>query len=215
MKKSTKSFILAGIGTEVGKTVISAILVEALKLDYWKPVQAGELDYTDSDKVRAYISNTESVIHPEGYRLLHPMSPHAAAARERMEVDPQRLQLPASERGVLVELAGGLMVPLTPEYMNMDLIADLGLPVVLVSQYYLGSINHTLLSIEILKARNIPIMGVIFNGEKNVESMEVILSYSGVPCLGEVPQLGEINAELVRKWGEQFRVSMGADGGTT
>ena len=203
-KKSTKSFILAGIGTEVGKTVISAILVEALKLDYWKPVQAGELDYTDSNKVRAYISNAESVIHPEGYRLLHPMSPHAAAAREGMEVAPQRLQLPASERGVLVELAGGLMVPLTPEYMNMDLITDMGLPVVLVSQYYLGSINHTLLSIEILKARNIPIMGIIFNGEKNQETQDVILSYSGIKLLGEVPQLRQINKNTIKKWGMQF-----------
>lgn len=207
MLKNIGSFIVAGIGTEIGKTVVSAILVEALEADYWKPVQAGELEFTDSDKIRRYISNSTSFIHPEAYRLIHPMSPHAAAEREGFTIDPSKLILPTSNNKIIVELAGGLMVPLTPTYLNIDFIQDLGLPVVLVSRYYLGSINHTLLSVELLKQRGIQVPGIIFNGDENRDTKTVILSYSELKCLGEIPHLDIIDASIVHELGKVVRLN--------
>ena len=198
-------YIVAGISTEIGKTVVSAILCEALKADYWKPVQAGELDRTDTDKVRQWVSNPYSQFHPEAYRLKHPMSPHAAAALEGIRIDPQKLILPDTTWPLIVELAGGLMVPLTEDFLNIHLIQQLGLPVILVANYYLGSINHTLLSIEGLKQYDIPIKGIIFNGEKVETTFEVIQEYAKVLCLGEVGWEEEVNAEMVGEWAERFR----------
>ena len=195
-----KKFIVAGIDTEIGKTVISSILVEALEADYWKPVQSGDLHNTDTDKVKALISNQKSVFHPEAYRLNAPMSPHAAAARDNVKIEKEHMQVPQTENHLIVELAGGLMVPLNSSYMNIDLVKELNLPVILVSKYYLGSINHTLLSIELLKQRQIPIAGIIFNGEENPDSKTVILAYTQVPLLGEVNQEEVIDQAFIKKY---------------
>ena len=139
---------VTGIGTEVGKTVIAAILTEALEADYWKPVQAGDLDYSDTHKVRDLVSNDKSVFHPETHALHHPMSPHAAAERDGVEISLDDFQLPQTENNLIVEGAGGLMVPLNSKDCIIDLIEKLDIEVVLVSRTYLGSINHTLLSVE-------------------------------------------------------------------
>ena len=195
-----KKFIVAGIDTEIGKTVISSILVEALEADYWKPVQSGDLHNTDTDKVKALISNQKSVFHPEAYRLNAPMSPHAAAALDNVKIEKEHMQVPQTENHLIVELAGGLMVPLSSSYMNIDLVKELNLPVILVSKYYLGSINHTLLSIELLKQRQIPIAGIIFNGEENPDSKTVILAYTQVPLLGEVNQEKVIDQAFIKKY---------------
>ena len=194
-----KKYIIAGIDTEIGKTVISAIVTEALQADYWKPVQSGDLHHTDTDKVKALVSNSKSVFHPEGYRLNTPMSPHAAAAIDKVTIEAEKLNLPPANNHLVVELAGGLMVPLTHDFMNIHLIKQLGIPVILISKYYLGSINHTLLSVEVLKTHHIEIAGIIFNGETNATSKEAILHYSQLPCLGEIPWIeGEITAEVVQ-----------------
>ena len=143
--------VVAGIGTGVGKTFISTILAEALEADYWKPVQAGNLEFTDTDFVRLYVSNSKTIFHPEVYRLSAPMSPHAAAAKDGINIDLQKLTIPENQNNLIIEPPGGLMVPLNQRELNLDLICRWRLPVILVSRNYLGSINHTLLTARVLK----------------------------------------------------------------
>ncbi|HAS42059.1 MAG TPA: dethiobiotin synthase [Microscillaceae bacterium] len=199
-------YIIAGIDTEIGKTVVSAIVTEALQADYWKPVQSGDLHHTDTDKVKALVSNPQSKFHPEAYRLETPMSPHASAAIDEVTIDADKLTLPQTSNNLVIELAGGLMVPLTKDLLMIHMLKQWNLPVVLVSKYYLGSINHTLLSIEVLKAHNIPIKGIIFNGETNPTSKEAILHYSQLPVIGEIPWIEEeVTKEKVKALGELLK----------
>ena len=153
-----RKIFVTGIGTDVGKTVVSAILTEALEADYWKPVQAGDLDQSDSIKVKDLISNEKTIIHPEGIKLNSPMSPHAAADIDNVEIDLKEFNLPKTHNNLIIEGAGGLMVPLNDNDLIVDLIEQLEAEVVLVSQNYLGSINHTILSIEVLKNRGIKLI---------------------------------------------------------
>jgi dethiobiotin synthetase len=197
-------YIIAGIGTEIGKTFVSSILTESLQADYWKPVQSGALDFTDSDTVKSLISNTKTVFHPEAYRLTEPMSPHAAAAIDGVKITLDNFVLPQTQNNLIVELAGGLMVPLNDRDTNIDLIKKLSLPVILVSRNYLGSINHTLLSAEILKMNNIEVKGLIFNGETNKYSEDFILNYTKLECLGRVNFEENIDKNVVKKYAEQF-----------
>ncbi len=197
----TKLFI-TGIGTDIGKTVVSAILVEKLKADYWKPVQSGELDHSDTMKVKALVSNPVSVFHPESYRLNTPLSPHHSAKIDGIKIDPSKIILPeTSNEYLVIEGAGGLMVPLNSEYMVIDLAKDLKAELILVSKAYLGSINHTLLSIEAIKQRELPLRGIIFNGNPNIESEQVILEYSGVKCIGRIPETANLDKKFVSDCG--------------
>lgn len=191
------TYFVSGIDTEVGKTVISAILVKALEADYWKPVQSGDLDHTDTDKVRAWAGMSPERIHPEAYRLNLPMSPHASAAADGIRIELDAFQLPATDRPLIVEGAGGLMVPLNESDCIIDLIAQLAIPVVLVSRNYLGSINHTLLSVEALRRRNIPIAGLVFNDETVPTTESVIRSMTGLPVLFRVPKLEAVDTEII------------------
>ncbi len=200
-------YIIAGISTEIGKTFISSILTEALEANYWKPVQSGALDFTDTDTVKSMISNTKTVFHPEAYRLSEPMSPHAAAEIDGIEINLSNFVLPETENNLIVELAGGLMVPLNDRKTNLDLIKKMDLPVILVSQNYLGSINHTLLSVAVLKQQNIPIRGLIFNGIQNISSEEFILNYTGLECLGRVDFEEKIDKDVVKKWADVFSIN--------
>ncbi|NOQ70839.1 MAG: dethiobiotin synthase [Crocinitomix sp.] len=195
-----KRIFVTGIGTEIGKTFCSAIIVEALKADYWKPVQAGELDQLDSDFVRNAISNTTSKIHPEQYLLSEPMSPHAAAKIDGIILKPEDFVVPETANDLVIEGAGGLMVPLNHTGdMLVDLIPKVADEVILISKNYLGSINHTLLSIELLKQRNIPIKGIIFNGDANPETEAIILSSTGLKCLGKIPMMDQELKGFVRE----------------
>ncbi len=196
--------VVAGIGTEIGKTVVSAIIVEALSADYWKPVQSGGLDHTDTDEVKALVGPHERVFHPEAYRLNVPASPHASAAAEGVVIEEDRLTLPETDRFLVVELAGGLMVPLNNRTLNIDMVQRWGLPVVLVSNYYLGSINHTLLSIEALRSRGIDISGIIFNGEPVPETRSIILSYSGLDSLLDIPHTDSVSPSFVAARAKEF-----------
>jgi dethiobiotin synthetase len=197
-------YIIAGIGTEIGKTFISSILTEALQADYWKPIQSGALDFTDSDTVKSLISNSKTIFHPEVYRLNEPMSPHAAAAIDGVEIELSKFQLPQKDNHLIVELAGGIMVPLNDRETNIDLIKKLNIPVILISKNYLGSINHTLLSVEVLKMNNITLKGLIFNGEQNKSSEEFILNYTKLECLGRVNFEENIDKSVVKKWANIF-----------
>ena len=199
-----RKIFITGIGTDVGKTVVSAILTEALEADYWKPVQAGDLDNSDSIKVENLISNTKTVIHPEGIQLSEPMSPHAAAEIDNVEIKLNDFEIPKTENNLIIEGAGGLMVPLNDKDLIIDLIAALDVEVVLVSQNYLGSINHTLLSLKVLKSYNLNVLGLIFNGDENAETEKYILNYSGLKCLGRIKQHQEMNKELVLSYKQLF-----------
>ena len=195
-----KNYFVSGIGTDVGKTIASAIVVEALEADYWKPIQAGELNNTDTMKVRSLISNNKSVLHTERYLLSQPQSPHAAAANDGIEIDIKAIQIPETNNALIIEGAGGLMVPLNNKYLVIDLIQQLKAEVILVSQNYLGSINHTLLSVEALKGRNIPIAGIIFNGKQNKASEEFILNYTGLHCILRIEEETELTKETVLRY---------------
>lgn len=198
------NYIIAGIGTEVGKTVVSAILTEALQADYWKPIQSGYPPDSDTETVRSLISNERTRFHPEVYRLREPLSPHAAAAAEGVVIDPERIAVPQTDNRLLIELAGGLMVPLTETYLNIDLVQRLTYPVIVVTRNYLGSINHTLLSVEALRSRNVPIAGLVINGPSVPATESVLLSYTGLPCLLRVNDEVAMNEELVRQYAHQL-----------
>lgn len=194
-----KQFVIAGIGTEIGKTFISAVITQALEADYWKPVQAGGLDYTDTDFVRQHISNQKTVLHPEGYRLKAAMSPHAAAAAEGISIDLAKLAIPATPNHLVIEMAGGLMVPLNNRELNTELLKRWDLPVVLVSQNYLGSINHTLLSLGVLKQLGIRVAGIVFNGNENPATEEVIQQYSGIECIARIAWQKQVTRAVVKE----------------
>lgn len=200
-----KHIVVAGTGTGIGKTFVSAILAEALEADYWKPVQAGNLDYTDTDYVKQYISNPKTVFHPEGYRFSAPMSPHAAAAAEGRSIDLDKLNIPDTGNNLIIELAGGLMVPLNNRELNTDLIRKWNLPLILVSQNYLGSINHTLLSVEVLKQQGFKVLGIIFNGDANPVTEEFIEKYAGLPILARFTPQKEICKDTVKRMAGEVR----------
>ncbi|MGI4022578.1 MAG: dethiobiotin synthase [Janthinobacterium lividum] len=169
-----KSLFVTGIGTSVGKTYVSAHLVETMQADYWKPIQSGDLDATDTMKVRSMVKNPVSVFHPEAYRLTQPFSPHKSAELDGIMIDPKQIVLPQTSNQLIIEGAGGLMVPLNDTFFMVDLIRQLQAEVILVVMNYLGSINHTLLSIAMLKNEGLPINRVVFNGIKEAYSENLI-----------------------------------------
>ncbi|MDE5430404.1 dethiobiotin synthase [Elizabethkingia meningoseptica] len=195
---NTKYFI-TGIGTGIGKTVTSAILTQYFKADYWKPVQSGDLDRSDSMLVSKF--NNESIdVHPERYRLKYPASPHQSAAMENIEIKVRDFELPDTENILLTEGAGGLFVPLNNTEFIIDLITHLNIPVILVVRDYLGCINHTLLSVEALRSRNIEIAFVVLNGNFVAETKEIILKHipSGTKVI-ELPELDILSKESIQK----------------
>ena len=188
---------ISGIGTDVGKTVVSAILTKAFEAEYWKPVQAGDLDNTDRMKVQNLTGLPNQFFHDEAYLLPYPMSPHAAAERAGIEIDVSKISAPNHQRKLIIEGAGGLMVPINRKYLYIDLIPQFNAEVILVSRHYLGSINHTLLSIEALNNRGIKIKGILFNGEENQDTESIILEKTGIHCLGRITQTSDVNANFI------------------
>lgn len=200
-----KDFFVTAIGTDSGKTMACAVLAEALGADYWKPVQAGLP--RDTDTVKSLVSRTDIVFHPETYLLQMPASPHWASASEGIVIDPKKIVVPETSNSLIVEGAGGLMVPLTDDFFIADLIEQLDIPLVLVANIYLGSINHTLLTIREIQRRNLKVEGIIFNGEDVKSTKEIIREQSGFRVLGEIFPEKEINKETVRRYAETFRKS--------
>ena len=192
-----KPIFVTGIGTGIGKTIVSAILVEKLKADYWKPIQSGDLHDSDTTKVKSLVTNSNSRFHEEAYRLSQPFSPHKSAAIDGVNIDPEQIILPVTDNQLIIEGAGGRMVPLNNNFLMIDLIKQLGAEVVLVSQNYLGSINHTILSIYALKKEEIIVKGIIFNGAKDIYSKDFILEYSGLQELGHIPQYTAVDKNTV------------------
>ena len=192
-----RRYFITGIGTEVGKTLASAIITQALEADYWKPVQAGDLDCSDSLKVQEWTDNSKSTFHPEAYRLNHPMSPHAAADKDGVEIQLSSIKSPETENHLVIEGAGGLLVPLNQKETILDLIAQIDCEVILISRHYLGSINHTLMSIEVLKQRNIPIKGILFNGAENNDTESIIKKMGGIKVIGRINELEKLNKSTI------------------
>ena len=204
-----RKIFVTGIGTEIGKTFSSAILCEALKADYWKPLQAGELDDLDSLWVRDFISNKVTQFHTEKYLLSEPMSPHAAARLDGIRIALDDFKVPKTDNTLIIEGAGGLMVPLNDDGdMMIDLIPKLADEVVLVAMNYLGSINHTLMSYEMLKQRELNILGIMFNGDPNPATEEVILEYTGLKCLGKIPMADSDIKEFIKEQAEIIRANL-------
>ncbi len=200
-----RKIFVTGIGTDVGKTVVASVLAEALKADYWKPVQTGSFFSTDTAKVQKWVTNPESKFHPEGYLLKQYMSPHAAAELEGIDIDINQLNMPTSTNSTLImEGAGGLMVPLNRKEFMVDLIKKYDAEVVLVIQNYLGSINHSLLSIDVLKGRGLKILGVVYNGAPHKLSEDIILDYSGLKVLGRINKEKDLNSEVISRYAKEF-----------
>ena len=199
-----KKIFITGIGTDVGKTVVSAIVTESLQADYWKPIQAGELADSDTHKVQNLISNTKTVFHPNSYGLINAESPHSAAKKEQVTIDLNKIIEPKTTNNLVVEGAGGVLVPLN----DTDTIIDLIKPdykVIVVSQNYLGSINHTLLTIHALKAKGIVVAGVVFNGDENIETQSIIGKMTGVNIIGRIEKETLLNKKIIKKYADLFQ----------
>ncbi len=194
-----RPIFVTGIGTGIGKTIVSAVLVEKLKSDYWKPIQSGDLENSDTTHVRSLVSNKTTIFHPEAYRLTQPFSPHKSAAIDGIKIDPDQIVLPETNNLLIIEGAGGLMVPLNEHFLIIDLIKKLDAEVILVSKNYLGSINHTLLSVELLKTRKIKINRIVFCGDQDLSSEKVIFNYSKCDFI-RVPHFDQLNSESIRKF---------------
>lgn len=199
------NYFVTGIDTDSGKTLASAILCEALEADYWKPVQAGEP--RDSDTVRNLISNTKSVIHPEMFLLRTPASPHAAAKIDGIDISVTRFEKPETTNSLIIEGAGGSLVPLNDREFVIDLASHFGADVVLVADLYLGSINHTLLTWRELALRKLNVKGIIFNGPSNSESERIILHHTGFKCLLRISREETIDRSTVRKYAGQIKTN--------
>lgn len=195
-----KKYFITAISTDSGKTLVSAIITNALQADYWKPIQAG-IEQTDSASMRKMLHSGHSIIHPEAYVLKRAVSPHAAANEERVEIDLSKIQLPETNgNDLVIEGAGGLLVPINATAVVADLITQFDAEVILVSNHYLGSINHTLLTAQELKRRNIKVKGIIFNGSSNVETEKIILSHTGYKLLLHVYPEKEITTAVINAY---------------
>jgi len=200
-------YFITGIGTDVGKTIASAIITEALEADYWKPIQAGDLDNSDSHKVKKYISNAKTTFHNNSYALNTPASPHLAANIDNVVINVENIKVPKTKNKLIIEGAGGLFVPLNEKDTIVDLIQP-DYKVIVVSRHYLGSINHTLLTIEALKNRNISIAGIIFNGDENSATEEIILSKTNCKFLGRIENEPYFDQNVVKYYADLFRENL-------
>jgi dethiobiotin synthetase len=198
---------ITGISTDVGKTIASAIIVEALEADYWKPIQAGDLDNSDSHKIKRYVSNSKTIIHENSYQFQTPVSPHLAAEIDGITIDLKQIVEPITKNHLVIEGAGGILVPLN----NTDSIVDFIQPdykVIVVSRHYLGSINHTLLTFEALKSRGIDVAGIVFSGNENQATEAIILSKTKAKFIGRIDNEPYFNQNVIRYYADIFRENL-------
>ena len=197
-------FFITGSSTDVGKTIASAIVTEALEADYWKPVQAGDLENSDSHKIKRYISNARTKIHPNSYALNTPASPHFAAELDSITIDVSEISEPQTENHLVIEGAGGLLVPLNENETIADLIQP-DYKVIVVSRHYLGSISHTLLTIEALQHRQANIAGIIFSGDENASTEGIILRKTKLEMIGRIENEPYFDKNVIAEYASLFR----------
>jgi len=196
----SQALIIAGTDTDVGKTVVAAGLVRCIPdALYWKPVQAGLDPASDTQRAKLLSGLPDQRFLPEAYSLNTPASPHLAARIDGVVVDPDRLALPQVPAPLIVESAGGVMVPLTDTFLNIDMFARWEMPVILVARTTLGTINHSLLTVSALRARDIPVGGIIFSGDAHEENETIIPRLSGVRSLGRLPHLDSLDASSLHR----------------
>ena len=199
------SFFLTGTDTEVGKTVICAWLMVHYRYNYWKPIQSG-MDSPDTKTIQKITGFDNSFFFPPAYELQRPLSPHESAKRDGIDIELTNFFLPQKEEKIIVEGAGGILVPINEKYFIVDIIKKLGLPILLVARSGLGTINHTLLTVNELKKRNLPLQGIILNGEKNQSNKEAVEKYSGVSVVSELEPIKTLDKKtlLLNKPGEKL-----------
>lgn len=194
-------FVICGIGTNIGKTIVSAILAEHLKASYWKPIQSGDLNNSDSKKIGDLTENVTVI--PERFRLTQAFSPHFSAEMDGVNIEIDDLEIPNIEGNLIIEGAGGVMVPINSHGLTfIDVFQKWQLPVIIVSKHYLGSINHTLMTLEALKHRKIEIAGIIFVGDENKSSEDIILRIGKVKMLARIPLVKEIDKDFIIRQAE-------------
>jgi dethiobiotin synthetase len=198
-----KQYFITGISTEVGKTVAAAIITEALQADYWKPIQAGELYNSDTHKVKRLISNSKSVFHENSYGLKTPMSPHAAAEIEGVIIDLKKIKTPKTKNHLVIEGAGGLLVPLNESTTILDIIKP-AYKVIVVSRHYLGSINHTLLTIKLLQEKGFDV-AIIFSGDAHKTTEDIIVKMTNVTVIGRINEEPYFDKNVVKEYADKFK----------
>lgn len=199
------TYFVVGISTEVGKTVVSAILTEALQADYWKPIQSGDLENSDTHKVKRLISNSRTVFHPNSYGLHTPASPHFSAQLDGVRIELSKIVRPTTDNTLIIEAAGGLYVPLNDEDTMLDLILPTD-KVVLVSRHYLGSINHTMLTYEALKNKGLNVHGIIFSGTPTPSTEEFILHKTGLSVLLRIDEEPYFDKQVVKEYASKLKI---------
>lgn len=200
------NYFITAIGTDSGKTIVSSIFIEALLADYWKPIQAGYP--TDTLIVKNLISNTSSCFFEEAYLLNTPSSPHAAAKIDNIEIDLKSIPLPVTQRNLIIEGAGGIMVPVNDKELVINLAHQFDCRIILVCNLYLGSINHSLLSLNYLKAHGYQLTGIVFNGKSNPESEQIILKYANIPCLLRVEHEEDFNSSRIKYYANILKTNL-------
>ncbi len=216
MSSCSNALVICGTDTDVGKTVVSALVVQGLGATYWKPVQSGLEGGSDSGRLQALLQLPGTRLLPEAYRLQTPVSPHWAAELEGITIDPARLALPAVAGTLVVETAGGLLVPLRRDWLQIDQLAAWGLPVLLVARSGLGTLNHTLLSVQALRQRSIPLLGLVLNGPLHPDNPATLAALAQAPVLAQLPPLEPLTAAgLAAQWqaqdlGRTLKAAMGA-----
>ena len=194
MSSCSNALVICGTDTDVGKTVVSALVVQGLGATYWKPVQSGLEGGGDSGRLQALLQLPATRLLPEAYRLQTPVSPHWAAELEGITIEPARLALPAVAGALVVETAGGLLVPLRRDWLQIDQLAAWGLPVLLVARSGLGTLNHTLLSVQALRQRSIPLLGLVLNGPLHPDNPATLAALAQAPVLAQLPPLEPLTA---------------------
>lgn len=197
-----KKYFITGISTEVGKTIAAAIVTEALEADYWKPVQSGDLENSDTHKVQKLVSNSKSVFHKNSYALQTPMSPHASAAIDGITIDINKIKVPETENNLVIEGAGGVLVPLNDTNTILDLIQP-NYKVIVVSRHYLGSINHTLLTVNLLKQKGFDV-AILFSGTAHPTTESIIKKMANVPILGRIDEEPYFDKNVIKEYATQF-----------
>ena len=194
-----KRFFVTGTDTGIGKSLVSAILMLGLDASYWKPIQSGLLDQSDTDWIKEVTERPSELFYPETYRLRNPLSPHESARLDGVEIKLSDFQLPETKGTLIVEGAGGVLVPINQRQFMLDLIDYLELPVIVVAKSGLGTINHTLLTLQSLKSKKIPILGVVLSGDKNARNAETIEFYGNIPVIAQIERIKNFSPENLRR----------------